>query len=210
MSKYYAIKNGKIPGIYTDWETAKLQINQYKGAVYKSFKTKKEAEAFMGHDVHHVINISSPIDILVYTDGSCKNQIGGYGIVIINKPVTDVRNNIHNEYYGYIPNPCTNQIAELYAIYQALLLLEDYKDLHILIKSDSEYSINCLTKFIYKWEKNNYQTLNNETIKNKDLIVTIFNLLKTFDHLQFEHVYSHCNEYYNEIVDLLAKKSTGA
>ena len=33
--KYYAIKNGKTPGIYTSWDQAKAQVHGYKGAVYK-------------------------------------------------------------------------------------------------------------------------------------------------------------------------------
>src|SRR5690625_1284024 len=45
--KYYAVKKGKKPGIYRTWEDAKSQVHGYPNAVYKSFKTKNEAEAFM-------------------------------------------------------------------------------------------------------------------------------------------------------------------
>ena len=46
--KYYAVKTGKTPGIYEDWETCKEQVEGYPGAKYKSFKTKEEAERFIG------------------------------------------------------------------------------------------------------------------------------------------------------------------
>ena len=42
--KYYAVRVGKTPGIYNDWETCKTQIDGYPKAVYKSFKTLAEAQ----------------------------------------------------------------------------------------------------------------------------------------------------------------------
>jgi len=45
---YYAVKIGKQPGIYPCWEKgAKEQIQGFKGAVYKKFKTQEEAREFM-------------------------------------------------------------------------------------------------------------------------------------------------------------------
>lgn len=46
-NKYYAVKEGKAPGIYTSWEECKKQVHGYSGAIYKSFKTKEEAEQFV-------------------------------------------------------------------------------------------------------------------------------------------------------------------
>ncbi|MBP5266513.1 MAG: ribonuclease H family protein [Lachnospiraceae bacterium] len=45
--KFYAIKNGVVPGIYTDWGEASAQVKGFKGAIYKGFETRAEAEAFM-------------------------------------------------------------------------------------------------------------------------------------------------------------------
>ncbi len=210
MSKYYAVKNGLVPGIYNNWDDAKKQVINFKGAVYKSFKTMEEAEQFMtlGKEVYDFITIKKEIDLLIYTDGSCINKIGGYGIVLIDNPNQDVRKNTHKEEYGKVPyDPCTNQISELYAIYIALTLINN-KNLNILLKTDSMYAINVLTKYIYVWEKNGYKTTENKPVKNKDLILLTFNLLKEFNNLTFLNVKAHNNEYYNEIVDKLAKKGT--
>ena len=38
-SKYYAVKKGKVPGIYFNWNDCKAMVDGYQGAVYKSFKT---------------------------------------------------------------------------------------------------------------------------------------------------------------------------
>lgn len=43
-SKYYAVKKGKVPGIYFNWNDCKAMVDGYPGAVYKSFKTIEEAE----------------------------------------------------------------------------------------------------------------------------------------------------------------------
>lgn len=43
-SKYYAVKKGKVPGIYFNWNDCKAMVDGYQGAVYKSFKTIEEAE----------------------------------------------------------------------------------------------------------------------------------------------------------------------
>lgn len=47
-SKFYAVKKGKIPGIYNSWDDCKKMVDGFPGAVYKSFKTLEEAKAFVG------------------------------------------------------------------------------------------------------------------------------------------------------------------
>lgn len=49
--KFYAIKAGVKPGIYTNWGEASAQVNGFKGAIYKGFETREEAEAFMNGTV---------------------------------------------------------------------------------------------------------------------------------------------------------------
>jgi ribonuclease HI len=46
--KFYAVKIGKVPGIYSTWDACKAMVDGFPGAVYKSFKTREEAEAFVG------------------------------------------------------------------------------------------------------------------------------------------------------------------
>ncbi|CAH1001669.1 Ribonuclease H [Neolewinella maritima] len=43
--KYYVVWMGHVPGVYTAWPTAKQQIDGYKGAKYKSFPDRAQAEA---------------------------------------------------------------------------------------------------------------------------------------------------------------------
>lgn len=47
--KYYAVAIGKKPGIYTTWEECSRYVTGYKGARFKSFSTKEEAEKYYGY-----------------------------------------------------------------------------------------------------------------------------------------------------------------
>ena len=44
QSKYYVVWIGLNPGIYDSWEACKQQVEGWKGAVYKGFATRDEAE----------------------------------------------------------------------------------------------------------------------------------------------------------------------
>lgn len=47
MSKYYAVKVGKKPGIYQTWSKCKEQVDGYSRSEYKSFSTEAEALAYL-------------------------------------------------------------------------------------------------------------------------------------------------------------------
>ena len=199
MSKVYAVRKGIRPGVYLTWDEAKCQVHQFKGAEYKSFKTRLEADNYLNNVDNQKIKdividkqqnniVNNNYNLTIYTDGSYRSKKGGYGIIFI-KP------NKIKTFYGRVTyEPCTNNIAELYAIKQALELVED-KTQTILIKSDSMYAINSI------------QGKCKATV-NIDLINECIILLKQFDNITFERVYSHEGEYYNEIVDQLAKQGT--
>jgi ribonuclease HI len=41
--RFYSVVRGHNPGVYHTWNEAKIQVDGYIGAVYKSFKTEEEA-----------------------------------------------------------------------------------------------------------------------------------------------------------------------
>lgn len=45
--KYYAVRKGKKTGVFTNWDDCREQITGFAGAMYKSFSTKSDAEAFV-------------------------------------------------------------------------------------------------------------------------------------------------------------------
>lgn len=61
--KFYAVKRGKVPGIYTDWVTAQGQIKGWAKPVYKCFSTKAEAQSFLdGGDINPTANEGLGLD----------------------------------------------------------------------------------------------------------------------------------------------------
>ncbi|KAI7884612.1 hypothetical protein K492DRAFT_118414, partial [Lichtheimia hyalospora FSU 10163] len=43
---FYAVRQGRKPGIYNSWAACKAQVEGFRGAIYKKFATHEEAEAF--------------------------------------------------------------------------------------------------------------------------------------------------------------------
>lgn len=45
--KYYAVKKGRHPGIYTTWKDCQKEVDYFKDAKFKSFDSKEEALAYL-------------------------------------------------------------------------------------------------------------------------------------------------------------------
>lgn len=87
--KYYVVWSGKLPGIYTDWKEAELQIKGFEGAKFKSYETENEAnKAFSEKAEKHIYNkkptqtrqLSSnkgvPIANSISVDAACSGNPG--------------------------------------------------------------------------------------------------------------------------------------
>lgn len=48
--KFYAVKRGVRPGVYETWSACEPLVKGFPGAIYKSFPTRQEAEAFVGRE----------------------------------------------------------------------------------------------------------------------------------------------------------------
>ncbi len=77
--KYYAVRVGRTPGIYDSWAEAGAEVQGFPGAVYKSFREKKEAEEFLrGESV--TFSAGQPLpDYYAFVDGSFNQLTGVYG-----------------------------------------------------------------------------------------------------------------------------------
>lgn len=51
MSNFYAVKKGRVPGIYRSWDECKKQTDRFSGPIFKKFSTLAEAEQFVSKDV---------------------------------------------------------------------------------------------------------------------------------------------------------------
>ncbi|KAI9369915.1 ribonuclease H-like protein [Aspergillus egyptiacus] len=79
--------------------------------------------------------------------------------------------------------PPTNQRAEITAIIIGLeKALEKIEELHsnpkirVVIHSDSDYAIKCMTTWVYKWCRNGWTNSRGKPVANEDLIQRASNL----------------------------------
>ena len=89
--KYYAVRKGLVPGIYTSWSECQQNINGFSGAEHKWFRTQKEAQAYLdgenettSGDDRNISRIFSDAEAVAYVGGSYNNTTGeyGYGLVM--------------------------------------------------------------------------------------------------------------------------------
>jgi len=145
--------------------------------------------------------------LTIYCDGACLGNPGeaGSGLAIF-------YNNAKEPiliYGKYIENG-TNNIAELNALLRALQIA--YKNIdryrNITVKTDSQYSIDSITKWAYGWEKNGWKRKKNREIKNLELIKRVFKLYKYLkDRISIEYVKGHSGINGNELADQMAKEA---
>lgn len=214
-TKYYVVISGRIPGIYRTWKECQEQTNKFSGARFKSFTSKDDAEAYFkqgqpskkrkreegddddatgGEQPDTKKSKTEPSDLLViYTDGACinngcANAKAGYGVFFGDFDKRNVSGRLEGREQ-------TNNRAELTAIIKALELLD--KGVRVLIRTDSNYSIDAVEK--YRFVKNKGK------LKNADLIEKLYNLVHSFTKpVTLEHVDAHCGIHGNERADELA------
>lgn len=101
--------------------------------------------------------------------------------------------------------PQTNQRAELTAILRALESVDDTQDVEI--RTDSKYSIQCVTEWYASWERNGWKTRDGP-VKNQDLVQAIREKLKQREgkggQTQFIWVKGHASDKGNIAADHLA------
>lgn len=98
----------------------------------------------------------------------------------------------------------TNQIGELCAVLEALRAHPGPEPL--LIESDSQYAINCSTKWVKGWKKNGWKNSQKKPVKNKELIQAIDReISQRPGPVDFRWVKGHAGNEGNELVDELAR-----
>ena len=215
--KFYAVAAGRTTGIFTSWPEAQAQVTGFPGAVFKSFKTKKEADAFLADPVlggksgtgkkqkssHVPDNTDQQIypegTIVVYTDGSAIGNPGpgGYGVVIQadeDQPAQELSG-------GY--NHTTNNRMEMTAVIKALEILEGTSS-PVVLHSDSKYVVDALNKgWAQNWHKRNWHKSDGNPALNADLWKRLLPLSQTME-VRFVWVRGHSGNLLNERCDILA------
>lgn len=201
---FYSVYLGRQPGIYTSWDKCQQQVSKFPGAKFKKFSSQSEAQYFLETGIIPVLEdkvsnckiekdesqIENSDILNIYTDGSCPGNgkmkcRGGIGVHFSNSKHPDISESCEE-------HP-TNQKMELLAIERALQEVIPYQSNYqsIQLYTDSQYSIDCVTKYISNWIKNNWKTSKNEPVKNKDIIKSIYQIKLKFKNLSLHHINSH-------------------
>lgn len=201
-NKLYAVKEGKIKGIFFNWDICKSMVLNYSGAIYKSFIALYEAEAFLANvseSPREEIKGKEPVvhkGIFAYVDGSynAETKVYGYGVVLdVNgeryeffgngdDPEMAVMRNVSGEILG-----ATRAIQEAMKMgLPKLVIYYDYQGIESWANGD--------------WKRNKKYT-----IKYHEFVQGARKRIQ----IEFKKVKAHTGVELNEVVDKLAKKAVG-
>ncbi|XP_045158632.1 ribonuclease H1-like [Mercenaria mercenaria] len=112
---FYAVRTGRIPGVYKTWDECKQQVDKFVKARYKKFNTEQEAQAFVKgfyNPTHNGQGVSSS----TFKSSPTKNFSSGYhngGNHLSNKSLsTDIQLNIAEKEIEYLKEKLKQKESE--------------------------------------------------------------------------------------------------
>lgn len=204
--KFYAVKKGKRPGIYTSWDETKKQVSGFSGAVYKSFKTLKEAEDFIDEkEVSEAISKDEYFAI-IFTDGGTRNtgNVRGGHVKKTDKAawayLIEEKNGKKYDGAAGVYGATNNQM-ELTAFINALAALVElgFNKEKLLFCLDSKYVLDNIAR-IATWKKRGWRTATGP-VKNQEYWQRVENLLTLFSDPHYQWVKGHDKSAGNIYVD---------
>ena len=191
--KYYAVRKGRNPGIYTSWDSCLKEVKGFSGAIYKSFKSKEDALAFL-NDEEKQIKVDSDT-VIAYVDGSFNlpEKTYGAGVVLIKDGNEEYFKESYTDSFYTHRNVAGEVKASELAInlaiekgYEKIIIYHDYQGIKSWADGD--------------WKTNNELTKSYKAfIDEKRKVIGI----------GFVKVKGHSNDKYNDLADRLAKDACG-
>lgn len=135
----------------------------------------------------------------IYTDGACSGNPGrgGWGVVVYfdNGSIYEM---------GDGCSQTTNNRMEMQAAIAALQFLEKSDQTEpITLYTDSEYLINCVTKWVKSWKRKGWKKADGNPVLNQDLLETLDEL--NHRNIKWQHVRGHAGNIGNERCDAIAR-----
>lgn len=200
--KYYAVKVGATPGIYTTWDETQAQVSGFTGAIFKSFKSLEDAQAFMG-DIVATAPVTTPVveqptsdaELIAYSDGSfnpATNIVGASSIVMSGSQVIDnvyIVDRIENDVVGDTRNVGGELVGAINAIRYALV--NGFTSIEIFY----DYA------GVGQWADHTWKAKNPTT---REYVAKVDELRKLMN-IKFTKVKAHADVEFNELADRIAK-----
>lgn len=189
--KYYAVVDGKAPGIYESWDICS-KILQEHGGRCKGFVERKEAENYL----NGIDDSKTQYDgLTAFVDGSFEVSVGryGFGCVILqpDREPLEYCGSGDNEASAALRNVTGEMLGAMFAVKWAMS--HGYKD--ILLCYDYEG--------VEKWASGIWKAKTELTMK----YTSAMQQWKNNINIQFKKIAAHTGNRYNELADQLAKKA---
>ena len=195
MGKFYAVKKGKNPGIYTSWGECSKQVIGVSGAIYKSFLTIDEARHFLENkkENNNIID-DNKNKAVAYVDGSYNAKTGefSYGAVIF---YDSHEYQFNKKFDDSSMSSMRNVAGEIEGAKKAISFCIGNKIPEVDIYYDY--------RGIEAWANGEWKATKKGTIKYKEYCDLAREKLK----INFIKVKAHSNDKYNDMADNLAKEA---
>ena len=219
--KFYAVKQGRKTGMFLTWDDCKKQVMGYPGAIYKSFGTREEAEAYLGvmgaqtgqkngtvDAIERTAGITRSVSsgnnksentenaVEIYVDGSyhAATKEFSYGMVVL---VDGKEEKFSQKMTDPELAQMRNVAGEIKGSEAAMQYALDHKIPSIIIYHDYQG--------IASWCNGDWKANKPGTIAYRDFYREASRKIK----IQFRKVKGHSNDKYNDMVDQLAKEALG-
>jgi ribonuclease HI len=139
--------------------------------------------------------MSEPQRVEMATDGACKGNPGpgGWGVLLR-------YNGVEKQLSGGEADT-TNNRMELRAAIEGLNALK--RPCQVILRSDSTYVRDGITKWIHGWRRNGWRTAAKKPVKNADLWQQLWDAAQRHE-IEWQWVKGHAGHPDNEIADRLA------
>lgn len=190
--KYYAVRIGRNPGIYHTWDECKRETMGFKGASFKKFSTREDAEAFINEIEEDKKESAEKDELVVYVDGSYRNsdKSHSYGVYMFN----DEEEYTYSKRF-FKDSDMRNVSGEIKGAMRAMEEAAKLGKKKIYLHYDYEG--------IRSWALGFWKTNKEGTIYYKNFYDSIKDKLQ----VKFIKVEAHTGVKYNELVDKLAKEA---
>ncbi len=229
---FYAVKKGRVPGIYKTWAECEAQVKGFAGAIFKGFRSRAEAKIFLAQDIgeqpHRATRAerkqlpasrresdrAEEREQISRSARNAENRNDDAGRVIIYTDGSSVGNPGRGGYAAVMLfdghrkeiaggfRLTTNNRMEMMAAIVGLGMLK--RSCAVTVYTDSKYLRDAMMHgWVTRWLENGWRTREDTPVANQDLWMQLWEQAQKHD-VQFEWVRGHAGNAENERCDELA------